>query len=79
MKSQAINQIRRRFHREWLLIAVDRLNPRTQVPMSGRLLFHSPNRDEVHDDMLRRKGLALITYSDDQLPANYAVAFLIVS
>lgn len=75
MKNQPINRIRKRFHREWLLIAVDEMNPVTMVPRRGRLLAHSPHRDEIHDAMLRRKGLALITYSDDRLPAGYATAF----
>jgi hypothetical protein len=75
MKSRAIQQIRRGFRREWLLIAVDRLDPRTQVPITGRLLVHSPHRDEVYDAMLRRKGLTLVTYSEDRLPAGYATAF----
>ena len=75
MKAQFIERIRRRFSREWLLISVTQVDPRTQTPLRGRLLAHSPSRDEIHDTMLRRRGLALITYSDDQLPAGYAVAF----
>lgn len=75
MKSQSIEKIRKRFQREWLLIAVDRLGPRTQVPISGRLLAHSPNRERIHEEMLRKKGFALVTYSDDKLPAGYATAF----
>ena len=75
MKSQPINQIRKRFRREWLLIAVDRMNPRTKVPMEGHLLAHSPHRDEIHTAMLRWKRLTLVTYSDDRLPAGYATAF----
>lgn len=75
MKSQPIDQIRKRYHREWLLIAVDRVSPRTHVPASGRLLAHSPHRDEIHDAMVHHRALTLVTYSDDQLPAGYAVAF----
>ena len=75
MESQPIHRIRKRFHHEWLLVAVDRIDPHTKVPLTGRLLAHSPHRDKVHDAMLRRKGLALVTYSDDRLPVGYAVAF----
>ena len=75
MKSQTIHQIRRRFRRQWLLIAVDRLEPRTKVPLTGHLLAHSRNRDDIYSAMMRRKGLTLVTYSDDRLPAGYAVAF----
>lgn len=75
MKSQPINRIRKRYHREWLLIAVDRLSPRTRLPLTGHLLAHSPHRDGVHDAIRRWRGLTLVTYSDDQLPAGYVVAF----
>ena len=73
--SESIEKIRRRFHREWLLILVDRMNRKATIPLTGKLLAHSPHREEVHDAMLQRKGLALITYSEDKLPAGYAVAF----
>lgn len=73
--SEPIQKIRKRFRKEWLLIAVDRMNSKTTTPVAGRVLAHSPRREEIHDAMLRRKGLALITYSEDRLPAGYAVAF----
>lgn len=72
---ESIEKIRKRFHKEWLLIAVDRMDRETTTPLTGRVLAHSPRREEVHDAMLHRKGLALITYSEDRLPAGYAVAF----
>lgn len=75
MKRELITTIRRRFRREWLLIAVDRFDRATTTPVEGRLLAHSASRDEIHEAMMRRKGLALVTFSDDRLPAGYAVAF----
>ncbi len=75
MKSELVTKIRKRFHREWLLIAIARLNPRTQEPISGRLLFHSPHRDEVYDRFVKVKGLTLVLFSEDTLPQGYAVAF----
>jgi len=75
MKPQRIETIRKRFHREWLLIAVDRVDPRTQVPMSGRLLAHSPHREEIYDRLANAKGLILALYSETTLPQGYAVAF----
>ena len=75
MHSQAIDHIRRRFHREWLLILVDRIDPRTQTPIRGRLLAHSPHRDEIYDRLAKAKGLAVAIYSDRTLPQGYAVAF----
>jgi hypothetical protein len=74
-RSESIERIRKRFQREWLLIAIDKLDEATTTPLTGRLIAHSPHREDIHDTMLRRKGLALITYSDDCLPAGYAVAF----
>ena len=75
MRSQPIARIRKRFRREWLLIVVDRLDPRTQVPLEGRLLAHSPHRDEIYERLTKAKGLTLALYSDTTLPQGYAVAF----
>lgn len=73
--SQPIDRIRHRFHREWLLIAVDHAHPRTQVPIRGRLLAHSPHRDEIYTRWENAKGLTVVLYSDKTLPQGYAVAF----
>lgn len=75
MKSQRVADIRKQFRREWLLIAVDRLNPRTLEPLRGRLLAHSPHRDEIYNRLVKAKGLTLALYSDKTLPQGYAVAF----
>ena len=75
MRSQAIDDIRKRFRREWLLIAVDRMDPRTQVPSRGRLLAHSPHRDDIYDRLSKVKGLTFALYSDTTLPHGYAIAF----
>ena len=75
MISQPIHRIRKRFHREWLLIGVDQLDPQTQEPLRGRLLAHSPHRDEIYDRLVKAKGLSIALYSDTQLPQGYAVAF----
>lgn len=74
MKAQSVEQIRKKYHREWLLIAVDELDAAT-TPRRGRLLAHSPRREQVYDAMLHTRGLTLVTYSDDRLPAGYAAAF----
>jgi hypothetical protein len=75
MKSRSVETIRKQFHREWLLIAVDRADPRTQVPLRGRLLAHSPHRDEIYERLATAKGLTVALYSDKLLPHGYAVAF----
>jgi hypothetical protein len=75
MKSRPINQIRKQFRREWLLIAADRLERRTQVPICGRLLAHSPHRDEIYNRLVKSRGLTFVLYSEKTLPQGYAVAF----
>lgn len=75
MKTQSIDKIRKRFHREWLLVSVNRMDPHTQVPISGRLLAHSPHRNEIYDRFVKARGLSVILYSEKTLPQGYAVAF----
>lgn len=74
MKSEPIQKIRKRFHREWLLIAVDEMDPSVPVLRRGHLLSHSKDRDEIYRAMMRHKELTLVAYSDDRLPAGYALA-----
>lgn len=75
MKARTIDAIRKRFRREWLLIAVETMDARTQEPLRGRLLAHSPHRDEVDKRFVAAKGLTCVFYSDKNLPQGYAVAF----
>lgn len=76
MKNEPIDKIRRRFRREWLLIAADRVDSRTQVPLQVRLLAHSPHKDEIYDRFVKAKGLTFVLYSEKILPKGYAIAFL---
>jgi len=74
--TQPIEAIRRRYTREWLLIAIDEMDDATTTPLRGRLLAHSKDRDEIYDCLLRtRAQLPLVTYSEDRPPKGYAVAF----
>jgi hypothetical protein len=75
MKSQLIPVLRKRFRREWLLVAVDRLDPRTQVPLKGRILAHSPHREDIYNRLVKAKGLTMALYSETTLPQGYAIAF----
>lgn len=75
MKSQSIQNIKSRFRHEWLLIAVDKMDETTTTPVKGQLLAHSPHRDRVYDLLIREKRLALVMYSDDNLPKGYAMGF----
>ena len=75
MPSQTIQSIRKRFHNQWLLIKVSKLDDATTTPLTGHLLAHSSDRSEIYKKSISRKGLAYITYSENKLPKGYAVAF----
>ena len=77
MKSQKIEQIKQKFNREWLLIAVDKVNEATTTPVSGKLIAHSPHRDDVYRKLLsfKRTYNVLVEFSEDKLPKGYAAAF----
>lgn len=77
MKSQKIETIKKRFHREWLLIAVDKVDESTTRPLMGRLIAHAPHRDEVYGKLvsLKRRWPVLISYSEDSMPKGFIAAF----
>ena len=75
MKRLPIDRIRRRYRREWLLIAVDEMNDATTTPRSGRLLAHSPHRHDIYQRSRRYRHPALIVYSEDDFPKGFAAAF----
>ena len=75
MKSQPIEQIRKRFRREWLLIAIEEMDEATTTPVRGRLLTHSPHRKEIDRASIRYPKPALVVFSEDTFPPGYAAAF----
>lgn len=75
MKSLPIEHIRRRYKREWLLIAVDEMDEATTTPLRGRLLAHSPHRDEIDRASIRYPKPALVAFSEDTPPPGYTVVF----
>lgn len=77
MKTRAlpIEQIRRRYRRQWLLIAVDRFDRRTTTPLTGRLLAHSRRPEPLEKRAVQTKGLTYVVFGSDTLPKGYAVAF----
>ncbi|OIO79784.1 MAG: hypothetical protein COW11_00800 [Candidatus Omnitrophica bacterium CG12_big_fil_rev_8_21_14_0_65_43_15] len=72
-----IASIKKRYNREWLLIAVDKMNEATTTPISGKLIVHSPRRDDIYRKLLslRKKRNILVEYSEDKLSKGFAVAF----
>ena len=74
-QSQEIERWRHRFPQEWLLIEVDRFDPRTTTPLTGRLLAHSKRRNPLEQRAARAKGLLYLVHGSDTLPRGYAAAF----
>lgn len=72
---QRIGQLRQRFPKEWLLIVVDRFDPRTTTPVTGRLLAHSKLRDPLEKRAAHTQGLVYLVFGSDTLPQGYAAAF----
>jgi len=76
-KPVSIGQIRRRYRREWLLIAIEEMDQATTTPLRGRLLAHSPHRDEIDRASVKYPKAALVVYSEDSFPPGYVAAFLL--
>jgi hypothetical protein len=75
MQAKPIETIKKRFKNEWLLIRVTKFDEARTLPLAGRLIAHSPDRDQIYKRMEREKSLALITHSENRLPKGYAAAF----
>lgn len=77
MKTEEIARIKKRFHREWLLIQIEKTDKSTTTPLYGKLITHSPHRDEVYHILFKSPWIrkALVEYSEDSFPKGYAAAF----
>ncbi len=77
MITQKIETIKKKFHREWLIIAVSKVDEATTTPISGKLIAHSPRRDDIYKKLLslKRKWPVLISYSEDTMPKGFIAAF----
>ena len=77
MKYEKIKNIKKKFHREWLLIQVDKMDEATTTCISGQLIAHSPTRRIIYQKVITTESLRplLVDYSTDQLPKDIAVAF----
>lgn len=73
---ESIEVIRKRYDREWLLIAVDEWDEATTTPLTGELLSHSPRRDDIyHASQKNTDKLTLLIYSQEDFAAGHAAAF----
>ncbi len=77
MKTEKIEKIKKRFHREWLLISVDEVDESTTTPISGKIIAHSPHREDIYQMLLKppKAKKLLVEYSEDSFPKGYAAAF----
>lgn len=75
MGAQKIDDIRKQFHQEWLLIAIEEMDETTTTPLRGRLIAHSVHRDEIYAEEMKHPGNTLTIFSEEGLPQGYAAAF----
>lgn len=75
--SQNIRDLKKKFHREWLLIVVDKTDEATTTPISGKLIAHSAHREDVYQKLFKlpKTKKLLVEYSEDSFPRGYAAAF----
>ncbi|OGC08157.1 hypothetical protein A2526_05055 [candidate division WOR-1 bacterium RIFOXYD2_FULL_36_8] len=76
MKHEKIENIKKRFNREWLLISVVKTNEFT-TPVLGSLIAHSPHREDVYQMLLKphKTKKLLLEFSEDSFPKGYIAAF----
>lgn len=77
-KPYKIEAFKKRYHKQWLLIEIAKMDKSTTTPVSGYLMAHSPHRSEIYQQMMASPGKKpiLVEYSEDKLPKGFAVAFL---
>lgn len=77
-RSERIENIRREYIKEWLLIAVDQIDHAKTKPISGRLLAHSPDPQEIIRQSIHPTNgnkTIFIDYSERQIPKGVASIF----
>lgn len=77
MRTEKIKTIKKRFHRQWLLISVDKVDESTTTPISGKVIAHSPHREDIYQMLIKppKAKKLLVEYSEDSFPKGYAAAF----
>jgi hypothetical protein len=74
-KSEPIERILKRYKNEWLLIDLDKIDEKTLKPKTGRLVQHSPSKDELSKTLITHKGHLFQVFSGPLLPAGFQAAF----
>jgi len=72
MREQPINKLRNRFKNEWLLIRVIDFDRKRTLPLTGELLAHSKDKEDLYPIERRyKKDLTYITHTGERPP--YAI------
>ncbi len=70
-----IEEIKRQFKDEWVLIEVTKAD-KNGSPVEGKLIAHSRNRDDTYDSMKKTLAKNLAHFYTGEIPKKgYAVAF----
>ena len=72
--SLPIEQIRKSFHDEWLLIEVDSMDKSKTEPLTGKLIDHASTPEPLWQKAAKMKGESFVVYSDEW-PKDLAACF----
>lgn len=72
MKTEPIQKIRNRFKEQWLLIDVIDFDRKRTLPLTGKLIAHSKNKEDLYPiERKHRKTLTYITHTGER--PDYAI------
>lgn len=71
-----INHLLQQYKDQWLIIEVTKRNE-FGIPEEGRLLFHSPDREEAWKHIPKTKKCIQVLYAGAVLKKGYAAVFIV--
>jgi len=75
MGARCIEEIRKEFHEEWLLVTVDTVDAATGFPSTGRLISHGKSAEALWQEAGKCSEPVMVLFSDDW-PEDLAACFL---
>lgn len=72
--SMPISEIRKAFHNEWLLVAVDSVDETTTTPVTGTLVDHAASPEPLLEEASKSQSEMLVIFSEDW-PDDLAACF----
>lgn len=76
-KSLKISEIKKRFKKEWLLIAVDKMDSKKGSPLTGTVVFHSPDFQDLAAAAKKTKYSHLMSIYSEDWPEDLAACFYV--